>query len=105
MMPGKREWDVQVLRSCFFQHDVTEVEKNRLSEGIPDDVIAWHYERSRLFTVRSAYDLTVKLEKENDMNTESSSMVNGERPLYRNIWEAQVPAKVRVFGWRLSQEG
>jgi hypothetical protein len=93
------------LGRAFFNMMSLKLKKNRLSEGIPDDVIAWHYERSRLFTVRSAYDLTVKLEKENDMNTESSSMVNGERPLYRNIWEAQVPAKVRVFGWRLSQEG
>jgi 5-methylcytosine-specific restriction endonuclease McrA len=35
----------------------------------------------------------------------SSSRPDGSRRLYNEFWSAQVPLKVRIFGWRLSQEG
>jgi 5-methylcytosine-specific restriction endonuclease McrA len=35
----------------------------------------------------------------------SSSMAEGSRSLYNEIWKAKVPPKVRIFSWRLSQDG
>jgi hypothetical protein len=32
-------------------------------------------------------------------------MADGRRSLYKRIWSAPVPPKVRIFAWRLSQEG
>jgi hypothetical protein len=32
-------------------------------------------------------------------------MPDGTRTLFKGIWAAQVPPKVRIFAWRLSQEG
>jgi hypothetical protein len=32
-------------------------------------------------------------------------MPDGKRAVYDRIWSADVPPKVRIFAWRLSQEG
>jgi hypothetical protein len=53
MHGNRREWDEEKLRSCFLPHDVTEIRKIRLSDRA-EDMIAWFYERTGLFTVRSA---------------------------------------------------
>jgi hypothetical protein len=59
MVPGRREWDREVLRTCMHMHDIEEVCKLRLSSTM-EDTIAWHYERSGIFSVRSAYRLALK---------------------------------------------
>jgi hypothetical protein len=104
MQPGHREWDLQVLNSCLYPRDVDEVCKIRLSERIEEDMIAWHYEKPGIFTVRSAYQLGLKMEQEEQMQMGSSAMVGGHRPLYKRIWFAPVPPKIRIFAWRLSRE-
>jgi hypothetical protein len=62
MKQDRREWDEQLVRSCMYQHDAEEVLKIRLIEVGGEDFIAWHYERFRLFTVRSAYKLALQIE-------------------------------------------
>jgi hypothetical protein len=62
MLPDRREWNEQLLKECLYPHDVNEVLKIRLSKRIPDDHIAWFYERLEIFTVRSAYKLAVEAE-------------------------------------------
>jgi hypothetical protein len=40
MVPGRREWDMNVLRSCLLPHDVEEAGKICLSDRITEDMIA-----------------------------------------------------------------
>jgi hypothetical protein len=35
----------------------------------------------------------------------SSARTDGSKPMFTDIWEANVPAKVHVFAWRLAHEG
>jgi hypothetical protein len=49
MVPGRREWDTQVVKPVLYPHDAQEVLKIRLSERAPDDHVAG------IFSVRSAY--------------------------------------------------
>jgi hypothetical protein len=37
--------------------------------------------------------------------TSSSTQPDGRRSLYKEIWSTNLPLKVRVFAWRLAQEG
>jgi hypothetical protein len=67
MIPGWQEWDVQLLKSVLYPHDVQGVLKVRLSDRAPEDNVAWFYEKSGIFSVRSAYHLAVSLD-----NTEGS---------------------------------
>jgi hypothetical protein len=45
MVPGRREWDVQLLRSCLLPHDVADVQKIQLSGRMEEDTVAWCYEK------------------------------------------------------------
>jgi hypothetical protein len=96
------------LRTCMYPHDVKAVMQIRLSGRIPQDYVAWFHEKSGLFTVRSAYHLAVRSDLGNGrIRTDegSSSNADGRRSLYNEIWSAKVPQKVRIFAWRLSQDG
>jgi hypothetical protein len=108
MRPNHREWDEEVLRTCMHQHDIEAVLRIRLSERTEHDFVAWYYEKSGLFTVKRAYQLAVKSDPQKGrpgMDEGSSSHADGGRSLYMEIWSANIPQKVRIFAWRLSQEG
>jgi hypothetical protein len=40
MIAGRREWGTQVLRTCFYNHDIKDICKIRLSDRMHEDVIA-----------------------------------------------------------------
>jgi hypothetical protein len=101
MFPGRREWDTELLRTCFYSHDIEEIIKITLSDRMQEDVLAWQYEKSGLFSVKSAYKLAIQKEFEGKWYTGSSNNAEGMRPLYKGIWSAPVPPKVHVFAWRL----
>jgi hypothetical protein len=44
MVPGRCEWNEQLLKECMYPHDIDEVFKIRLSKRIQNDNIAWFYE-------------------------------------------------------------
>lgn len=62
MQDGRKEWDVNKLKTCLYPHDIEAVLKIRLSQKHTEDYIVWHYEKSSLFTVKSAYWLAVQME-------------------------------------------
>jgi hypothetical protein len=84
---------------------VEEIRKIWLSDRLKDDVVAWFYEKSGVFSVRSAYRIAVQHEQESTDQPGSSARPDGTRSLFKGIWSAQVPNKVQIFAWRLSQEG
>jgi hypothetical protein len=53
-----------------------------------------------LFTVRSAYNLALDLKNNTPPN--SSGNLNGDRGLWKTIWNTGVPPKVKIFTWRLA---
>jgi hypothetical protein len=64
MLPRRREWDVPLLQSLLYLHDVSEVLKIRLSDRAHEDHVAWMQEKMGIFSVTSAYRLAVRLEDE-----------------------------------------
>jgi hypothetical protein len=76
---------VQLLNTILHPHDVQEILKVRLSGSIPEDFVAWYYEKSRIFLARSAYHLAVQLDRA-DQNMEGcSSRPDGSRPVFKDI--------------------
>ena len=66
-----------------------------------EDCVARHYEKSGMFTVKSAYQLAMAL-KGIGPQTSSSSTGIDDGSLWDLIWKAKVPGKVRIFGWRVA---
>ena len=71
------------------------------------DFWAWHYEKTGVFTVRSAYRmLVINREKRTDWieHNPGRSDCSAECKEWTDIWQVQVPSKVRQFQWRLSRQ-
>jgi hypothetical protein len=81
-------------------YDAEEVLKIRLPKFDMKDFVSWPQEKSGIFSVRSAYKLA--LDEKTAIHTNSSHSSNGDRRLWKSIWKANVPPKIRVFTWRLA---
>jgi ribonuclease HI len=66
------------------------------------DFLAWHYEKNGVFSVRSAYKLAYFLKYNQISKPSSSSREEGTRDLWKLIWNAPVPNKIRIFAWRVA---
>jgi hypothetical protein len=101
---GSNEWDEGTLRRYFFPWDVDEILKIRLPATKRPDWVTWQYEKTGLFTVRSAYRLA--LERAQNLNEVGTcSAANGERRKWCKIWKLPVLLKVHNFIWKMLKNG
>jgi hypothetical protein len=73
MIPGRREWDREVLQTCMY---IKEVCRIRLSNTM-EDTIVWHHEKSGIFSVKSAYRLAPQIDQAEKMQVGSNTVPNG----------------------------
>ena len=90
---GSRSWDENLIRHLFYIHDAEEILKLRILRVGEGDIIAWHHEKSGLFSVKSAYRLALNLKEPRSVSGNSSDAINGDRRLWNIIWNANVPPK------------
>ena len=102
--PVTRTWNEELIRKILLPHDVDEVLKIRLPQSTSEDFIAWHFERSGVFLVRSVYRLAINDRDGNGDLGQSSTEPSGERKIWSVLWKANVPPKIRNFGWCLATE-
>jgi hypothetical protein len=68
------------------------------------DSVAWHYEKSSLFSIKSAYRLA--LMTDHDLGSSGSSTVpDGGRMIWKKLWNLSIPPKIKVFLWRTTNNG
>jgi hypothetical protein len=104
MRPGTNERDEDTLRRFFYPWDVVEILKIKLPENKTPDLIAWHYEKTGLFSVRSAHRLA--LTRATDLDAMgSSSDPRGERAIWKKTWKMPVLAKGRNLIWKMVRSG
>jgi hypothetical protein len=96
------DWDRDKLIRLFNQAYVEAIGKIKIPSRHTEDFIAWPLEKSGLFSVRSAYDLGLKF-RDLNVGAASSSVPDGERKLWNNVWKGGVPPKVNVFIWKLAR--
>jgi hypothetical protein len=79
----------------FHAFDAAAILKIRLTKCEGEDFISWTREKHKNFTIPSAYNLAVDLKNNSPPNTSTNQ--NGDRCLWKIIWNTNVPPKVRVF--------
>ena len=98
-----RGWDLDKLPRLFNPADVEEITKIKIPARAPEDLIGWHWEKTGIFTVRSAYNLGLRI-KQGHSAQSTSSAPDGERKLWSRVWSGHVPSKVNVFIWKLARD-
>jgi hypothetical protein len=97
-------WDQRLLENFLWPFDAEVVRGIKIPFGRHEDVLAWHYEKSGQFTVRSAYKLAMQLANA-ESESASSAHPLGTRPIWKSIWKLPVPQKVKLFVWKVAVQG
>lgn len=72
-----------------------------------DDSPAWHFGSKGIFSVRSAYKVTVekvRRERTSQLQVGCMLMVLTDQGFWKKIWGLSVPNKVKHFVWRLAHD-
>jgi hypothetical protein len=98
-------WKCDEQQMCLYPHNVDEVLKIRPMQHGREDFMAWYYEKSGIFTVKSAYRLAVEDKRRSEGLDASSSWATDGWSMYKELWNADVPPKVQIFAWKLATDG
>ena len=61
MIPGRLEWDVELLEELFVARDVAEIQSIPLSQSFVADRHVWHFTNSGEYTVKTGYHVLTQL--------------------------------------------
>ena len=90
-------WTVDLVRELFINFEVETILSIPLSIRMPKDKMVWAGTPNGQFTMKSAYWLAQAMSR---ADHEGTSGANGQRRLWKTIWGAEVPNKIKNFVWR-----
>ena len=94
-------WNSDMIQTIFLPYDADAITKIPLSDRAPPDRLIWHATRDGNYTVRSGYHTLLQ----NNRNLNPTCSRQGEPdPLWKSIWAARIPAKVKTFLWKACHE-
>ncbi|XVF82801.1 hypothetical protein PTKIN_Ptkin16aG0079000 [Pterospermum kingtungense] len=100
-----KSWKTEMLDHLFFDEVSREIQKIPISQVSTEDRLVWQFTKNMTYSVRSDYHFlqSQNTEDNNDLATHNE-MYGESKNVWRKLWNAQVPLKVRFFGWRLCQD-
>jgi hypothetical protein len=93
-------WKEDLVCSNFDPIDAEAILSIKTSRRLDADILAWHPEPSGIFSVRSAYKLAMGETPANCGFAATSGTPAGDNPIWKRIWSADVPPKVKNFAWK-----
>ena len=96
--PITGKWDEDLIKALFWDIDVSRILEIPLRQG-REDLVAWHYNKNGYFSVGSAYHLQWTHKFGNDLAHYQAGGV-GDDQVWSKLWKLNVPAKIKIFGWR-----
>lgn len=103
--PVRMVWKEEMVRDVFWPHDAEYILNIRLPTRPAEDFVAWSYERTGVYSVRSAYRLAKDLKDVQEGGRQSTSRVQSGQPLWTAYWKLPIPHKILIFGWRAVHNG
>ncbi|XP_071683352.1 uncharacterized protein [Lolium perenne] len=102
LQPDGKSWNEVLVRKVCYSNDAECILNLKLPEHPCDDFVAWHYDPSGIFSVKSAYRLAYNLKNGVRWRAENSGEPDSSTKIWKITWRANVPKKVRIFGWRVA---
>ncbi|KAK4401970.1 putative mitochondrial protein [Sesamum angolense] len=91
-------WRVETINALLCPVDREAILQIPFNLSGDPDLLIWHYSNDGIFSVRSAYDLALSLSLASTAGTSNGRCCS--KKLWKSIWQAKVPNKVKVFTWR-----
>ena len=91
------QWDRGKLFATYDRRTCESILALPLTHQNSHDKLIWKENRSQRFTVRSAYQVALRLKYPNQAE---HSSVQAHGSTWRKLWKLNVPPKVRTFLWR-----
>jgi hypothetical protein len=104
LINGDQQWRRDLVNETFFPHDAMHILNIKWPTTPMKDMPAWNFEKNGNFTVRSAYRLAYNLAHSGSISQGISLTGDADRALWKCVWSAPVPNKVRIFGWRVASD-
>ena len=89
-------WDIETVRRNFLTPDAEDILNIPIRHNGGEDFLAWAFERSREYTVKSAYRALVT-QNERLAPDEGTGTSNDDQHMWKALWKLNVIPKVRVF--------
>ena len=83
-LPGSRIWNEELIDQCFYPWEAEIIKGIPISKYAAVDALIWPLSSNREYTVRSAYKLLARLQRQGQV---SSSNVEVGKSLWNNIWK------------------
>ncbi|KAL0283922.1 UNVERIFIED_CONTAM: hypothetical protein Sangu_2858300, partial [Sesamum angustifolium] len=93
-----KDWNYSLVHELFWREETDIILAIPISMIDGDDFVVWHHTACGKFFVRSAYHVAVSLASQSQSSTSQP-----HSPLWKALWQANVPRKIRVFTWKLAQ--
>ena len=100
-------WNRAMVEAIFMPIDAQVIMGIPLCTRNIPDFWCWHYDKHGSFTVKSAYKMLIATKQRREAwldETSGSSSSNAVEKSWKTLWKTSVPAKVRMFLWRLSKQ-
>ncbi|CAD6209964.1 unnamed protein product [Miscanthus lutarioriparius] len=94
-----------LLDRFFWPVDTQKIKKIRLPSEQADDILAWHYEKNGLYSVKSAYWMARKRLTEEQGGGQSTSENADGRPVWKEFWRIPLPHEILIFVWKIANNG
>ena len=87
------------MERIFLAFEVETVLSIPINYHLPNDQLIWVGNKKGIFSVKSAYYVARKVLEVSEQR--ESSLGDLRAPLWKKMWHLNIPAKVRIFSWRL----
>jgi hypothetical protein len=91
LLPENQAWNEELVKKVCYRYDAEWILKQKLPSNPCDDFVAWHYEKSGIFSVKSAYRLAYNLSQGTRWIPGNSHSVDNTRNVWNMFWNANVP--------------
>jgi ribonuclease HI len=94
-----KQWKRDLIFSCFDRIVAKQIINTPLSFRLPQDLMIWNWEKDGEYSVRSAYHLLC----DEKARFQPGPSCPQSSKLWKEIWRAPVPNKIKNFMWRLAK--
>ena len=93
-----QQWNESMINQSFARMDADIIKSIPLPRTPQEDEIIWHYDKKGLYSVKSGYQLALKI-KFPEPPTSSA----GASQEWQNLWKLNLPGKIKIFVWKAAK--